>query len=113
MRTESETKDMPLIAETITGERKPIRELLVFIEPECIACEQVLETVGLLQKSSLVERLVVIDRTEDPESCQLYGVVIFPATFINGKLVFYGEFSVEDAKNFMRQLIETTLSTNS
>ena len=78
-----------------------IQEIMVFIEPNCLACENVLQTIRALQENALVECLAIIDRCKDPALCVRFGIVIFPATFINGKLVFYGEFSLGDVEEYL------------
>ncbi|MBX2991818.1 MAG: thioredoxin family protein [Bacteroidetes bacterium] len=82
---------------------KPIQEMVIFVEPDCVACARVLEAATLLRQQGVVARLIVIDRLRDPESCAKYGVVIYPAVFINGRLAFYGEFSPHDVKRFVKQ----------
>lgn len=83
---------------------KPIHEILVFVEPECVSCERVLNTVKVVKRNFKVDHLIVIDRSDDPEYCRKFGVIIFPATFINGRLAFYGEFSVEEAQRFAQKV---------
>ena len=83
---------------------KPIHEILVFVEPECVSCERVLNTVKVVKRNFKVDHLIVIDRSADPEYCRKFGVIIFPATFINGRLAFYGEFSVEEAQRFAQKV---------
>ena len=83
------------------SEIKAIDEIMVFVEPNCLACERVLQTIRTLQKNALVERLEIINRYEDPAMCERFGIVIYPATFIYGKLAYYGEFSVDDVKEYL------------
>jgi glutaredoxin len=83
---------------------KPIHEILVFVEPECVSCERVLNTVKVIKLNFEVDQLVVINRAADPEYCRRLGVIIFPATFINGQLAFYGEFSAEEAQRFAQKV---------
>ena len=78
----------------------PIHEMVVLVEPDCVACVRVLETASALHRRGIVANLLVLNRADDPESSRKYGVVIFPAVFINGHLAFYGEFSMEDAVQF-------------
>ena len=70
----------------------PIREMVVLVEPDCIACVRVLETATVLCQRGIVANLIVLNRLHNPDSCRKFGVVIFPAVFINGRLAFYGEF---------------------
>jgi predicted thioredoxin/glutaredoxin len=79
----------------------PIQEMVVLVEPECVACVRVLETASALHRRGIIARLVVLNRAVDPESSTRYGAVIFPAIFIDGRLAFYGEFSIEDALRFV------------
>ena len=83
---------------------KPIHEIRVFVEPKCVSCERVLNTVKVIKLNFKVEQLVVINRAADPEYCRKFGILIFPATFINGRLAFYGEFSVEEAQRFAQKV---------
>ena len=85
---------------------KPIREMIIFIEPDCIACVRVLETAKVLRHQNIVADLLNVNRIEDPESCMKFGVQIFPAVFINGRLTFYGEFSVEEARRFIHRSVQ-------
>lgn len=80
-----------------------IEEMVVLVEPDCAACLRVLETVTILRQRGLLAKIVVLNRLYDAERCREYGVVIYPAIFINGRLAFYGEFSIEDALRFARQ----------
>jgi predicted thioredoxin/glutaredoxin len=75
--------------------------MIVFVEPDCVLCERVLETVAVLREQDIVADIVIFDRSVDPESCMKFGVFIFPAVYIDGQLAFYGEFSIEDAKRFI------------
>lgn len=79
--------------------------MIVFVEPNCAACERVLETAEILREQNIVANLVIFNRSIDPESCMKFGVVIFPTVYINGQLAFYGEFSVEDAKRFVNHSV--------
>ena len=80
---------------------KPIQEMVVLIEPDCVACVRVLHTAGVLRDRGIVTNLVVLNRMDNPDKCRKFGIVIFPAVFINGRLAFYGEFSMEDAIRFL------------
>jgi predicted thioredoxin/glutaredoxin len=82
---------------------KPIREMIIFVEPDCKSCERVLETAKLLQDQNFIVDLLIINRADEPDSCRKFSVMIFPAVFINGRLAFYGEFSVDDVKQFVYQ----------
>src|SRR4030065_419956 len=82
------------------SEIKAIDEIMVFIEPNCSGCERVLQTIRVLQENARVERLEIINRSEDPALCERFGIVIFPATFVDGQLAFYGEFSLDEVKEY-------------
>jgi hypothetical protein len=82
---------------------KPGREMIVLVEPDCIACVRAVRTAGILRNKGIVTNLVIINRIDEPERCRNYGAVIFPATFIDGRLAFYGEFFVEDVDRLLVQ----------
>ncbi|MBI1804866.1 MAG: thioredoxin family protein [Ignavibacteriae bacterium] len=84
---------------------KPIHEMIVLVEPDCLSCVRALETANVLRQRGVVANLIVINRIDDPDSCRKFGVVIFPAVYINGRLAFYGEFSVEDAQRFAQDSV--------
>ncbi len=75
----------------------------MLVEPECVACVRVLKTAQRLREVGVLGSLIVLDRCTDPDACNEYGAVIFPAVFINGHLAFYGEFSQEEAVRFAQQ----------
>ncbi|OGU74700.1 MAG: hypothetical protein A3H45_13340 [Ignavibacteria bacterium RIFCSPLOWO2_02_FULL_55_14] len=72
----------------------------VFVEENCTAC---LAVLSILEHSSaeLLLTKKIFHRDKDWEEFQSRGITILPATFINRKLAFYGEFSQSD---FHRQL---------
>lgn len=72
----------------------------VFVEENCTACEAVLNALEQIS-FELQFAKKVFRRESDEEEFRSRGVPILPATFINRKLVFYGEFSKND---FDRQL---------
>jgi glutaredoxin len=82
---------------------KPIHEMVVLVEPGCIPCVRVLETASALHRRGTVAKLIVLNRADEPEASRKYGVVIFPAVFIDGRLAFYGEFSIEDTLGFVER----------
>ncbi len=66
----------------------------VFVEKDCRACGKVLT---LLQSSFKGKVEVnVFERHLHPELFRRHRVSICPATFVNRRLVFYGEFSERD-----------------
>ncbi|MBI3194181.1 MAG: thioredoxin family protein [Ignavibacteriae bacterium] len=75
--------------------------MLIFIEPNCRACERVMETAEVLRKQNIIANFVTFNRNVNPESCMKFGVFIFPTVYINGRLAFYGEFTIEDLDRFL------------
>ena len=90
---------------------KSIEEILVFIEDKCLPCERVIKTVERLHTVCLVNKVRIFNRNTDPQSCHKFGVRIFPTVFINGRLAFYGEFSVEDVQRFIHHSVQESLKT--
>ena len=64
----------------------------VFVEENCKACDDVLSLVRSFAQKPDVE-LKVFDRERDFLLVQERQVVIFPATFMNKRLLFYGEIA--------------------
>ncbi len=83
---------------------KSIQEMVLLVEPDCVACLRVLQTAGALHNRGIVSNLIVLDSVDDPDKCRKFGVAIFPAVFINGHLAFYGEFSLDDAIQFVKHI---------
>ena len=79
-----------------------INKMLVYVEPDCQACEKVITTAKDMQKNKLVKNLLIINRMEYPELCSDAEIVVFPAVFIEGELTFYGEFTIEDALKYAK-----------
>lgn len=79
----------------------PVEEILVFVEDNCVACDRVVNIVYAFQRKGTIKRIKVINRNSDPQACA--GVVIFPATFIDGVLTFYGEFPEDDFWLFLNR----------
>ena len=72
----------------------------VFIEHGCKSCERALETVRRFEGvPDLMVR--VYERTADMDMFYARGVIICPATCIDGKLVFYGEFTMEQLREYV------------
>ncbi len=82
-----------------------INRMMIFIEPDCTSCERVVETATTLYRYGFLRDLVVINRTNKPEVCAEFGVMIYPTVYINGKLAFYGEFTIEDAIKYAKQVV--------
>lgn len=71
------------------------RQIEIFIEKGCTACEAVLAVVFDAMKNSDAV-VLVFEREKHSEEFVERHVVICPATFIDSKLAFYGEFSNKD-----------------
>lgn len=72
----------------------------VYVTPECPSCARV---IALLQSARglLGYELRVITLTRNADT-QIRPVVnIYPATFINGKLAFYGDFELDDLRSHL------------
>ncbi len=70
----------------------------VFVEKNCPSCEEIV--FMLTQLTSVYKLEIHIYRQE--HDLQLFlerHVLICPATFLNGRLVFYGSFTLEDLTN--------------
>ena len=71
----------------------------VFTEDGCESCERVIELVQTLTGvPDLIVR--VYERVADKEMFNARGVVICPATCIDGKLAFYGEFTTDQLRGY-------------
>lgn len=75
----------------------------VFVEENCSACGAVL---ALLERSLAGLPLMkkVFNRDMNRKEFQSRGITILPATFINGQLAFYGEFSESDFHRQFKRL---------
>jgi len=66
----------------------------VFIEQGCSSCARVTSLVeDVIRDTGASIRTIL--RETNPQEFGVRNVVICPATFVNGKLAFYGEFSAE------------------
>ncbi len=72
----------------------------VFIEDGCESCERVTDMVTRFASDGDI-MVRVYERRKDIEMFYERGVVICPATCINGKLAFYGEFSVNELQEYV------------
>ena len=45
----------------------PIQEMVVLVEPDCVACVRVLHTAGVLRDRGIVTNLVVLNRIDDSD----------------------------------------------
>ncbi len=72
----------------------------VFSEGGCESCERVIDLVTrFVDGQDIVLR--VYERSADIDMFHARGVIICPATCINGKLAFYGEFATEELQQFL------------
>ena len=62
---------------------KLIHEMVVLVEPDCVACVRVLETAKALRQRGIVANLVVLNWLHDPDTCEKFGVVIFFPQFLS------------------------------
>lgn len=75
----------------------------VFIEPDCKACISVMYSIREVQ-SQLSINVKVYRRDVDREVFRDRNVIITPAIFIDGKLIFYGEVSPEKIREKIQNL---------
>ena len=83
----------------------------VFVEKNCPSCVEVLHTLTRIASTQGSE-LRIYKRENERQIFQERHVVICPATFLNGRLVFYGAFTFEALTNkltFNQQLIKEDL----
>ena len=76
----------------------------VFIERECSSCARVTSLVAEVLRDTDASIRTILRET-NPQQFVERNVVICPATFINGKLVFYGEFSAGSLKKRLQMPI--------
>jgi hypothetical protein len=73
----------------------------VFVEPGCKSCCRVISLVtSYAQKRRLDLR--IFDRERDAQVFRDRNVVVCPATYVNDRLVFYGEFTEEALSKHIR-----------
>ena len=80
----------------------------VFMEKNCRACEEVLAVIASFRFNTAVD-VSIFDRERDARVFQERNVLICPATFVNHKLVFYGNFSLSELNDRLRRLTTTSL----
>ena len=68
--------------------------LELFIEKNCPACEDVLRTLHQFARQYGIE-FRKYDRDTQSQLFRERRIFICPATFLNGRLLFYGTFSTE------------------
>ena len=86
----------------LTAGNKVINNMKVFVENDCRACENVLRVVNEMNKNRLISKLIIINRENDPEECLNYKILVYPAVYINDELIFYGEFTIDDALKYAK-----------
>jgi hypothetical protein len=73
------------------------RIIEIFIERGCSACQNVIDMVGSITKQYNIP-YIVFERENNSSVFHDRNVIICPATFIDQKLEFYGEFQSEDLR---------------
>jgi len=73
----------------------------VFIETNCNACAQVLNVINSFVDQYRIS-LRVYDRKEHQSVFRDRSVMVCPATFVNNRLAFYGEFSSEELSRYLK-----------
>jgi predicted thioredoxin/glutaredoxin len=81
-----------------------LEEIRVFVEPDCPACERVVTTVRGLERRGLTGKVVIVDRMKDPSACREYGIMVYPSTYLDGRLIFHGEFTLPEFMEIYRHL---------
>lgn len=80
----------------------------VFVESGCASCSKVITVVTSFARKHKLQ-LSVFDRDQDTDVFLNRKVVVCPATYVNNRLVFYGEFTEESlSKHFLPQEDHTT-----
>jgi Thioredoxin domain len=73
----------------------------IFVEPDCSSCSRVISLVtSFTKKRNLYLR--IFDRQRNADEFLERMVVVCPATFVNNRLAFYGEFTEEALNNHIR-----------
>ena len=83
-----------------------ITEMKVLVEPNCRACENVLRVVDEMYNDGLINKLIIINRKDEPEECLKYSVLVYPAVYIDDELIFYGEFTIDDTLKYAKNAFE-------
>lgn len=73
----------------------------VFVEPGCTSCNRVIALVTSFARKRRLD-LRIFDRERDTEVFLKRKVVVCPATYVNNRLVFYGEFTEEALSKHIR-----------
>ncbi|MBI4535324.1 MAG: thioredoxin family protein [Ignavibacteriae bacterium] len=73
----------------------------VFVEPGCTSCNKVIAMVTSFAKRQKLH-LSIFDRERDTDVFLNRKVMVCPATYVNNRLVFYGEFTEEALSKHIR-----------
>jgi hypothetical protein len=84
---------------------KPLIE--VFVEEFCPACKEVLHNLQSLASSGLIA-MEIFCQGRDNAVFEERNVSICPATFVNRRLAFYGEFALVDLRHCLFRHQEIT-----
>ncbi len=68
------------------------RQIEIFVERNCPACKKVLDVVNFFRTHQNIA-ITIFEWEKNSEAFHERKVIICPATFINSKLAFYGEFT--------------------
>lgn len=79
------------------------RKIEVFVESSCRSCEAVLHVLRGFIRDKNIE-ISLHHRGTDSQVFQARKISITPATFIDGKLAFYGEFSAADLRTRLERV---------
>lgn len=75
-----------------------MRRIEVFVENNCPACDVALASAISAAKECSTN-LRVFQREIDRDIFRQRGIAVCPATFVDGKLSFYGEFSFAEIRD--------------
>ncbi len=86
----------------------------IFVEETCSTCSRVIEDVSTFVRGTDIA-VRIFRREADPETFRERNVLICPATFVNGRLSFYGEVSTEALRKhfYVTQHFQTTYHSTS
>lgn len=81
-----------------------MKNIEVFVDSDCNACVAVVRMIRAYANNAGI-MLTLYHRKSDPHEFQKRNVAITPVTFIDLKLAFYGEFSLQELQ---KQLTKQT-----
>lgn len=104
LRFRSNGKEMCIVnnGQTITVE--------VFLEAGCQSADMVLEAIDEVGEHFSLEKRVY-KKTTDPGAFIRHGILITPATYIDGHLAFYGAMTASDIIAFIYNHVSWTKET--